>query len=191
MQTAPLARTGGPEVTGLRDADELVELYDNHARTLHRYLAMRVDPQVADDLVSEAFLVVWERRADFDPSRASLRAWLYGIATNMLRQHVRTEGRRLRALARDHGRRVVADRLDERTAAVIDAESLVGDLADTLAGLRPEERDVLLLVAWADLSPAEVAEVTGTPVATVRTRLFRARGRLRARINGQEGDDDA
>ncbi|QUQ63450.1 ECF subfamily RNA polymerase sigma-70 factor [Kutzneria sp. CA-103260] len=182
-------------------ADELGELYDSHARTLHRYLAMRVDPQVADDLVAEAFLTAWERRADFDSSRASLKAWLYGIATNMLRQHVRSEGRRLRALARDHGRRVVGDRLDERTAAVIDAETVVGDLADTLAELRPEERDVLLLVAWADLSPAEVAEVTDIPVATVRTRLFRARAKLRAQIKGaqikgqqiegQEGDDDA
>ncbi|MFC0429870.1 RNA polymerase sigma factor [Kutzneria buriramensis] len=178
-------------MTGLRDAAELVELYDNQARSLHRYLAVRVDVQVADDLVHEAFLTAWERRADFDPSRAGLKAWVYGIATNLLRQHVRTEGRRLRALAREHGRRVVTDRVDERMAAVIDAETLAADLAETLAELRPEERDVLLLVAWADLTPAEIAEVTDTPVATVRTRLFRARARLRARMGGLEGDGDA
>jgi RNA polymerase sigma factor (sigma-70 family) len=176
---------------GVWNADELVELYDRHARALHQYLAVRAGTQVADDLVSEVFLTAWERRADFDPARAGAKAWLYGIATNMLRHHVRSEGRRMRALALDHGRREVGDRFDDRIAAVIDAEVLVGDLAEMLAGLRPEERDVLLLVAWADLTPAEVSAVTGTPVATVRTRLFRARAKLRARIAGQGCDHDA
>ncbi|MFJ8959161.1 RNA polymerase sigma factor [Lentzea sp. NPDC102401] len=173
------------------DGDAWVELYDRHARDLHRYLALRVDAAIADDLVSEAFLIAWERRESFDPARASVKAWLFGIGTNLLRQHVRSEGRRLRAWARDHGRRGVTDRVDDRTAAVVDAKSLLSDLGETLADLRPEERDVLLMVAWADLSAAEVAEVTETPVATVRTRLFRARAKLRAKINGQEGDDDA
>lgn len=173
------------------DRDTWVELYDRHARELHRYLALRVDTAIADDLVSEAFLIAWERRATFDPARAGVKAWLFGIGTNLMRQHVRSEGRRLRAWARDHGRRAVADHVDDRTAAVVDAKSLMGDLSEALAELRPEERDVLLMVAWADLSAAEVAEVTETPVATVRTRLFRARAKLRARINEQEGDDDA
>ncbi len=173
------------------DRDTWVELYDRHARELHRYLALRVDTAIADDLVSEAFLIAWERRATFDPARAGVKAWLFGIGTNLMRQHVRSEGRRLRAWARDHGRRAVADHVDDRTASVVDAKSLMCDLSEALAELRPEERDVLLMVAWADLSAAEVAEVTETPVATVRTRLFRARAKLRARINEQEGDDDA
>ncbi|WP_170067848.1 RNA polymerase sigma factor [Lentzea guizhouensis] len=173
------------------ERDAWVELYDRHARDLHRYLALRVDAAIADDLVSESFLTAWERRGTFDPARASLKAWLFGIATNLLRQHVRTEGRRLRAWARDHGRRVVTDHVEDRTAAVVDAKSLMNDLTEALADLRPEERDVLLMTAWADLTAAEVAEVTETPVATVRTRLFRARTKLRARINGQEGDGDA
>ncbi len=173
------------------DRDEWVALYDRYARDLHRYLALRVDAAIADDLVSESFLIAWERRDTFDPARASVKAWLFGIATNLLRQHARSEGRRLRAWARDHGRRAVTDHVDDRTAAVVDAKTLMTDLSEALAGLRPEERDVLLMTAWADLTATEVAEVTGTPVATVRTRLFRARTKLRARINGQEGDDDA
>ncbi|WP_308202777.1 sigma factor [Crossiella sp. SN42] len=48
-------------------------------RDLHRYLAFRVDAQVADDLVSEAFLIGWERRDTFDPERASLKAWVFGM----------------------------------------------------------------------------------------------------------------
>lgn len=170
------------------DRDKWAELYDSHAGDLHRYLAIRVDPQVAADLVAEAFLTAWERRDTFDPALASWKAWLYGIATNLLRRHARSEDRRLRAWARDHGRRVSVDHVDDRATSAVDARSAVEDLASTLVGLRPEERDVLLMVAWADLSAAEIAEVTGTPINTVRTRLFRARTKLRARL---KGDSDA
>lgn len=175
------------ELTASPERADWVELYDQHARDLHRYLALRVDAQIADDLVSEAFLIAWERRDTFDESRASRKAWLFGIATNLLRQHVRSESRRLRAFARDHGRRAVGDVVEDRTAAALDAKSLVADLSEALADLRPEERDVLLMVAWADLSPAEVAEVTGAGVGTVRTRLHRARSKLRGLINAVGG----
>ncbi|CCH33294.1 RNA polymerase sigma factor [Actinosynnema sp. NPDC047251] len=82
--------------------DDLARLYDRHARPLHGYLARRVGSEAADDLVAEAFLVLWEQRHTFDPSRAGARAWLYGIATNLLRHHARSEVRRMRAWAR-HG----------------------------------------------------------------------------------------
>lgn len=168
------------------DRQTWVELYDDHARDLHRYLAIRVDPQAAADLVSEAFLTAWERRDTFDPSRASLKAWLFGIATNLMRHHARSESRRLRAWSREHARRTVVELVEDRTASVVDAKSVVADLAETLVGLRPEERDVLLMVAWADLTADEISAVTDTPVATVRTRLFRARKKLRARLNGSD-----
>lgn len=166
-------------MSSLISADALVELYHRHARQLHLYLARRVGTQVADDLVGEAFLVVWEQRARFDPSRASVKAWLYGIATNLLRRYVRSEVRRLEAWARDHGRRSWVEDIGERTAVTVDAQVLAGELAATVAGLRPEERDVLLLVAWAHLTPAEIAEVLGVPVVTVRSWLHRARAKVR------------
>jgi RNA polymerase sigma-70 factor (ECF subfamily) len=171
-----------PEVSSLISADALVELYDSHARQLHLYLARRVGTQVADDLVGEAFLVVWEQRASFDPSRASVKAWLYGIATNLLRRHVRSEVRRLEAWARDHGRRSSVEDIGERTVATVDARVLAGELAATIAGLRPEDRDVLLLVAWAHLTPLEIAEVLGIAVVTVRSRLHRARAKVRGQM---------
>ncbi|MEJ2857089.1 MULTISPECIES: RNA polymerase sigma factor [unclassified Saccharothrix] len=157
--------------------DDLAELYDQHARPLHAYLSRRAGATVADDLVAEAFLVLWEQRHTFDPTRAGARAWLYGVATNLLRRHARSEERRLRAWAR-HGVAVGED-VSAVVASRTDAGALSARLATAIAALRVEERDVLLLVAWADLTPTEIAEVRGVPVATVRTRLHRARTRLR------------
>ena len=113
----------------MTDEAALLRLYDSCARRLHRYLARRVGAQVADDLVSDAFLIVWEKRADRELDGDDARAWLYGVATNLLRRHVRTEETRLR-----------------------------------------------------HLTLTEIATATSVPVATVGTRLHRARARLRRRL---------
>lgn len=167
---------------------DLAELYDTHARELHFYLARRVGAQIADDLVADAFLAVWEQRHRFDPARASPKAWLYGVATTLLRQHVRREGRRLRAWAKEGSRVLPVSDFGTRVAESADASVLVSQAAGALADLRDEERDVLLLVAWAGLGPSEIAEVLGVPVATVRTRLHRARTRLCAAVTVKEGN---
>ncbi|MCP3799955.1 RNA polymerase sigma factor [Allokutzneria sp. A3M-2-11 16] len=167
-----------PDLSAPDGDTAIMALYDAHSQSLHRYLARRVGRDLADDLVAEAFLVMWERRADYDPHRASARAWLFGIATNLARMHERTEVRKLRAWARELGRGLDVEAPDTRAAAAVDAENDVTRYAEALAGLRPEERDVLLLTAWADLSPTEIAKVLDLRVTTVRTRLHRARGRL-------------
>ncbi|MCP2257501.1 RNA polymerase sigma-70 factor, ECF subfamily [Streptoalloteichus tenebrarius] len=190
IDSAVAAQRGSPEMDRLDGPDDLAALYDRHARPLHAYLAGRVGAQVADDLVAEAFLVLWEQRARFDPERASLRAWLYGVATNLLRNHARAEVRRLRAWTR-HGAAEAYDVVSTRAADRTDAGALSARLAAAIAGLRAEERDVLLLVAWADLTPAEIAEVRGVSPATVRTRLHRARTRLRSVTPDVDPDTDA
>src|SRR5262245_62383479 len=81
-------------------ADGFARLYDDHAAGLHRYLARRVGEHTAYDLVSETFLVAFRQRSGYDPERAGPRAWIYGIATNLLRRHVRQEIRGLRAVER-------------------------------------------------------------------------------------------
>lgn len=180
---------GGSDQTGSVSSLDLAELYDAHARGLHYYLARRIGPDMADDLVADAFLAVWEQRHRFDPARASPKAWLYGVATTLLRQHVRREGRRLRAWAKESGRTLPVGDFGSRVAESADAVVLAARAANTLAGLRAEERDVLLLVAWAGLGPNEIAEVLGVPVATVRTRLHRARTRLRTAVTVKEGNN--
>lgn len=109
---------------------EIVALYNNHARQLYHYLARRVGTEVAHDLVADAFLVAWEQRAGFDPVRASSKAWLYGIATNLVRHHLRGEERRLRAWARAFARRRNADDVGDRIATIVDAEVQAGRAAE-------------------------------------------------------------
>jgi RNA polymerase sigma-70 factor (ECF subfamily) len=115
---------------------------------------------------------------------------LYGIATNLLRRHARAEVRALRAMVRDGGRRAdVPDGPDTVAAHRADAGSQARRLAEALAGLRDEERDVLLLVAWAGLQPVEVAHALDLKVATVRTRLHRARTALRGCLTKEDSHD--
>lgn len=172
-----------PELAGRAGGAALTGLYDAHARDLHRYLARRLDTVTADDLVAETFLVAWEQRARYDPARGTARAWLFGIATTLLRRHARVEAKTLGAMTKDAGRAVVAEQEDAASAARVDADRAARSLAAGLAALRPEERDVLLLVAWASLRPAEIAIALDLDVGTVRTRLHRARTKLRAQLD--------
>jgi RNA polymerase sigma-70 factor (ECF subfamily) len=176
-----------PDLSGRDGGHVLTRLYDDHAVDLHRYLARRLEPATADDLVAETFLIAWQQRHRYQPERGSARAWLYGIATNLLRRHARAEARAWRAMARDGGRRGdLADAPDTVAARRTDAGTQARQLAGALAALRSEERDVLLLVAWAGLQPVEVAGALNVPVATVRTRLHRARTALRGCLTKEE-----
>ncbi|MEU4802311.1 RNA polymerase sigma factor [Actinosynnema sp. NPDC023587] len=190
---APTARTRPPDRVAL-DEGSLLTLYESTAARLHRYVARRIGADTAQDVVSEAFLVLWERRAGQVVEQDTLRAWLYGVATNLLRRHVRSEDRKYRAWSREHAARTDVADVGERAGGAADADALAGPLTRWLADLRREERDVLLLTAWADLAPAEIAVALDVPVATVRTRLHRARARLRTRLADHltdSGDHDA
>ncbi|OQO94133.1 RNA polymerase subunit sigma-70 [Saccharomonospora piscinae] len=175
-----------PDLSGRDPGPQFERMFDRHVRPLHRYLARR-SRDVADDLVAETFLVAWQRRQHYDPSRGSARSWLYGIATNLLRRHVRQEVRGLRATARS-GDAGAAEGHEGRVADRLDAQARARGLAGALAELDPGDRDVLLLTSWAGLDSAEVAEALDIPVGTVRSRLHRVRRRLRVHAAAQEGD---
>src|SRR5262245_47545714 len=107
---------GGPD-----PAVEFGRLFDAYARALHRYLARRVGAETAHDRVSETFLVALNQRHGYDPRRGAVRSWLYGIATNLLRRHVREEVRALRATARAAGLGTAEPGHDGRVADRVDA----------------------------------------------------------------------
>ncbi|TLW93070.1 RNA polymerase sigma factor [Saccharomonospora piscinae] len=176
---------GDPEVVFAR-------LFDAHAGALRSYLAGRVGAQVADDLVAETFLLALRRRAAYDPGRGPVRAWLFGIATNLVRSHVRQEVRALRATVRaareDPG--AVPERPDVRVAERIDAQRRTRRLATALAGLARADRDILLLSSWADLTPTEIGQALDMPASTVRSRLHRLRSRLRAAVLDAEATQE-
>ncbi|MFG1942391.1 RNA polymerase sigma factor [Nonomuraea sp. NPDC048826] len=163
-------------------------LFDRHALALHRYVTRRLGDSLADDIVAEAFLAAFRRRDRYDVRHTDARPWLYGIAANLIGKHHRTESRSYQALARTGVDDVVesyADRVDAR----VSASAAQRDLARALAELSPDERDVLLMTAWADLSYEEVAQALEIPVGTVRSRLHRARKKTRAALGGMDPTD--
>src|SRR5579859_3150954 len=120
--------------------DAFRTVFDRHFDAVHRYLARRVGRARADDLASQTFVVAFERRASFRPEALDARPWLLGTAA-------RLAGRREASL-------VYTDR---------EPPELDGEVASALAGLDGDMRDVLLLVAWGELSYEEVAEVLVIP----------------------------
>jgi RNA polymerase sigma-70 factor (ECF subfamily) len=159
--------------------DEFAVIFDRHFDAVHAYLARRVGPGRAEDLASSTFAIAFERRGSFLPSADSARPWLFGIATNLLRNEWRAEQRALELIAQlSHG--VVeaggGAEVDSAGQPVSGAELVV----EVLAELDPDQRDVLLLYAWEGFSYQEIAVSLGVPVGTVRSRLARARARLRS-----------
>ena len=163
----------------MEDPTAFGALFDRHAGLLFRFLVRRVGPDVGDDLLGETFRIAFERRASFERDRPSARPWLYGIATNLLARHRRAEARRLRAMAALAGRSSVAFDPADGVAGAVDAAARWRSVTEALADLPDGERDALLLFVWEELSYEEVAAALDVPVGTVRSRLNRARRRLR------------
>ncbi|MFI6515178.1 RNA polymerase sigma factor [Spirillospora sp. NPDC050679] len=172
-------RGGGP--ADLHDPDRFGEVFDAHFAEIHGYAAKRLDRDAAYDVASQTFLEAFRKRHRYDASRANVRTWLYGIATNLIRKHRRSEVRALRARER-LGPAPAAEGHADRVDAQVSALGVRGALAGALASLKPAERDVLLLVALADLSHQEIADALGVPYGTVGSRLNRARRKVRAAL---------
>jgi RNA polymerase sigma factor (sigma-70 family) len=156
-------------------------VFDRHFLTIHRYLSCRVGSESADDLAGEVFRVAFERRDSFDPVGDSARPWLYGIATNLVHRERRSEGRRLRAFHRLAARPSVPAREDsfELVDERLDAEAAARTVALAVTRLPHADRDALVLFAVEGLTYSEVAAALAIPIGTVRSRISRARLRLR------------
>ena len=176
----------------LTDPAHFAIVFDRHVGAVHRFLERRLGRDVADSLAGEVFRIGFERRATYQLERPNCLPWLYGIAKNLLLKERRQQARHLRALGRlgtrDDPTPAGMNAIDAR----LDAEVLWPRLAQALAELPVGERDVILLVAWEELSYQEVAEVLDVPIGTVRSRLHRARHHLRELMGpcGQEPDDN-
>ena len=172
----------GKQATGVTVALEDFEaVFREHFAPVHRFIARRVGKALAEDLAAEVFATAYRRRAVYQPERGSLRSWLYGIASNVVRGHWRDEQQLLELdarLARDLPLPVAqfADAADERVIAA----TLAPRIAGALAAQNGEHREVLLLHAWAGLSHEEIAAALGIAQGTARSRLSRARAALRA-----------
>ena len=164
-------RAGDPAAFG--------QAFDDHAGAVYRH-AVRTDGNTsgAEDVVSLTFLEAWRIRGTLRPEGDGLRPWLLGIATNVLRNKRRSARRHRAAMLRMPARGSIPDFADEVVARMHDADQLAAAVA-ALRRLRRTEREVFLLCVWSQLDYAAAAEALGIPVGTVRSRLSRARARLR------------
>lgn len=145
-------------------------LFVDHAHAVHRYARTRLGAAEAEDVVAEVFAIAWRKgEVPDDP-----RAWLFAVARRVLANQVRAERRRT-ALAEKTLRHPRAPGPDD--ARLVDELDV---LRRALALLRPADREVVELLAAAELSTAEVAQVLGCTTASAATRVYRARRRLRA-----------
>lgn len=172
----------------LSEPEVFAVLFDRYAPLLHRYAARRLGPDAAEDVVSETFLAAFRDRERYDLGHADARPWLYGIASNVIGKRRRGELARYRAYARSgvHPAELSGGLVEDGVTTLAVNRPLVA----ALAALRPGDRDVLLLVAWVELTYEEVAQALGIPVGTVRSRLNRARRKVRQALGGEDPDEE-
>jgi RNA polymerase sigma-70 factor (ECF subfamily) len=169
--------TSGRESDGEAIAASLIEperfstIFDRHFSGVHRYLARRASVALADEVAASTFAVAFESRRRFRTESACARPWLLGIATNLLRERIRAERREY-----DTGLRMLPTLAP---AADGEADGRIDALVAALAALDPDQRDVLLLYAWEELSYEEISHALEIPIGTVRSRLARARHQVR------------
>jgi RNA polymerase sigma factor (sigma-70 family) len=180
-----------------REPNRFAEVFDRYYDEIHGYAARRLGRSRAQDVAAETFLIAFDRRRRYDLAYTVARPWLYGIASNLIARHRRTELRQYRALARaevagDGHRRAGLPRADlavdgdaERVAGRVDAAALRGRLAAALLEIADRDRELMLLVAWAQLSCEEAARALGIPAGTARSRLHRARKKTRAALEDE------
>jgi RNA polymerase sigma factor (sigma-70 family) len=158
-------------------------LFDEHVDAVYGYVGRRLGREAAADVVGDVFEIALSQSDRYEAARGSERAWLFGIATNLIRRHWRTEQRRLQATNRVAMRPAVSGDalldLAERIDASTEAERVMAAVGD----LALEDRDLLILVAWEDTPYKVCAEILGIPVGTVRSRLHRIRRELRSAVH--------
>lgn len=163
-----------------RDREAFDTLYGRHAAAVYG-IALRVlrDPAVAEEVVQEVFLGLWTRAERFDPSRGSLRTWLLMIGHRRSVDAVRRDVAR-RAAYRDLVDDVGPPVEDTQDTALRRAEA--ESVQHALAELPAVQREALLLAYWGGRTQAEIADLTGVPIGTVKSRVYKGFKRLRAQL---------
>jgi len=170
-----------------QDPDAFTLLFRRHAKVIYNYCFRRLaDWRDAEDALSLVFLEAWRRR-DKELPPDKVLPWLYGIATNVLRNRRRAERRFRAAMARMPAASPEADFSDESAERLDDERRMVRAL-DLLGQLSARDQDVFTLCAWQGLSYEDAALALGVPVGTVRSRLSRARDRI-AELDSDSGHE--
>ena len=153
-------------------------LYARHAGAVRGYAMRRCDPETADDVVADVFLIAWRRR---DELPEDALPWLLGTARRVLANHARGQSRRVR----------LRDRLAAQPVTAAAPAHVSGRLQAALAGLSERDRELLMLMAWEGLELRQAAEVLGVRPNTLAVRFHRARRRLSDALGVEDGSEHA
>lgn len=170
----------GVGTTDGRDKDWFTDLYHDNYRTLLAYARRRVDEQTADEVVADTLLVAWRRRDEVPEGFE--RAWLFGVARNT----ILTAARSARRLTRLRGK-MRSTILPPWAACASEISDRASALLPALQSLRETDREILMLVAWEEMSHAEIGEAMGISPNAVAIRVHRARKRLGSRLEPRFG----
>jgi RNA polymerase sigma factor (sigma-70 family) len=158
-------------------------IFDRHYEAVHRFAAGRVGIQDAPDIAAETFARAFDRRQRFRLDRRSALPWLYGIAVNVCREGRRRNSRGQHATTRIATRdEMSTEAFENDLTERVDAQRLRPDLLAALRGLTDDEYALLMLAGESDMSYQQMADALGIPIGTVRSRLARARRRVRHAI---------
>jgi len=169
-----------------RNPEAFTQLFERHWQAIFRFCQSRAG-SAGEDIAAEAFRVAFDRRGRYDARYGDARPWLFGIATNLLRDHFRSTRREEQKLTRSAALEPAAQSADE--LGELERQLLGPQLATALHGLPAADRDALLLLAWADLDYEQIALALDVPLGTVRSRIHRARQRVRGYLETTEYDD--
>ena len=155
-------------------------LYQRYRDPIFRFAyRMLGSVEAAEDVAHDCFLSLIRQPERFDSTKASFRTYFYAAARNQAAKHYNSFGREI--TLNDLSQEPVAAERDEPMARVLDDE-LASEVAGAIASLPPLQREALVLFEYEQLSLAEIAEIVGVDANTVKARLFRAREKLRSKL---------
>jgi RNA polymerase sigma factor (sigma-70 family) len=168
----------------LRDSlvhpERFERIFDRHYDVVRRYAHRRVGKEAGEDIASDTFLTAFSVRSSFDGRSESARAWLFGIANNLVRHYLRAEWTRAAAWSRLPLETAEFDHVD---AEKLDALRAAPAIAAAFQALHADDRETFLLFALGELTYDEVADALAIPTGTVRSRIFRVRKILREQLS--------
>lgn len=174
------------------DPERFGEIFERHFEAVFAFVNRAVGLSDGPDLAAETFSRAFAVRKRFDTSYASARPWLFGIAANLVAGHVRRRGRESRAVQRLFGRLSNHTDFEDEAVDRVHADVSAPALQAALRALRRDEVMIVYLFALEDFSYQEISVALGVPEGTVRSRLSRARVKLRNRMGsgGELGEHD-
>ncbi|GBD13821.1 ECF RNA polymerase sigma factor SigK [bacterium HR24] len=162
-----------------RDPRALEAVYDRYGSVVYS-LARRLlgDPHRAEDVVQDIFLRLWDRPQLYVASRGQLLTWLLTLTRNRAIDQLRAQGRRQRFLRAPAGAQVETQDPVEQAQWALERHQVLA----ALTHLPPEQREAIELAYFRGLTHREIAEATGLPLGTVKTRIRLAMQKLRAML---------